>query len=103
MERVSTPMTILVAAQIGGILGALALLALWPPANGTMLLVPIARGGGDRLAALAIRNGARLVGNGPLPASLLVDGDRARLAGTMRDAGVLILAGSAAMCGGAKS
>ena len=87
----------MVAGQIGAVVLGLGVLALAPPAEGRMLLVPLAGHSGGMIAAAA-RQGARLVATGPLPASIVVEGDRARLAAPMRAAGVLLLAAPAAGC-----
>lgn len=87
------------AAQAIGIVVALPLLALAPPANGHMLLVPTSRDAAAHLTAIAVAGGARLVSRGPLPASLIIDGTRADFDTKLRAAGVLILAAPGMACG----
>lgn len=85
--------------QLAATLGLLAALALMPPAQGRMLLVPVWPGSDTRLASLAIDRGARLIATGPVAGSLVVDGERARLAPLLAR-GVLPLAAVALDCGG---
>lgn len=87
------------AAQAIGIAVALPLLALAPPAQGHMLLVPTSRDAAAHLTAIATTGGARLVSRGPLPASLIIDGNRADIDTKLRAAGVLILAAPGMACG----
>jgi len=88
----------LVVGQILGVLGVFALVALAPPAQGTMLLVPISGQSESRIVAIALAQGATLVARGPLPSSVIVYGKRASLLGPLSRAGVLTLSGGAAGC-----
>ncbi|WCT75390.1 hypothetical protein PQ455_04820 [Sphingomonas naphthae] len=87
----------MVAGQIGAVVLGLGALTLAPPARGQFLLVPVT-GHGAAMIAVAAGHGARLVGLGPLPASIVVEGDRDRLAAPLRAEGVLMLAAPATGC-----
>jgi hypothetical protein len=87
-----------VVGQIVGALGIFALIALAPPAEGTMLLVPIAGQSENRIVGLAIAGGATLVQRGPFPSSVIVYGKRASLLEPLSRAGVLTLSGGAVGC-----
>jgi hypothetical protein len=81
-----------ISAQI--VIAALSfgLLALTPPAEGEMMLVPLTAHAAQALPAWALRNGTRLIATGPLPGSLLVYGRRSVLTpGLLRHA-TLVLA-----------
>ena len=88
----------LVVSQILGALGIFVLIALAPPAQGTMLLVPLAGQPESRIVAIALAQGATLVQRGPLPSSVIVYGKRASLLGPLSRAGVLTLSGGAVGC-----
>jgi len=88
----------LVVGQILAALGIFALIALAPPAQGTMLLVPISGQSESRIVAIALAQGATLVERGPLPSSVIVYGERASLLGPLSRAGVLTLSGGAVGC-----
>lgn len=87
----------LMAVQLG--LGALALFAVAfaPPAQGRMLLVPLT-GEPVSVATVTSLRAAPLLA-GPLPGSLVVEGDREPLSGLWSQ-GVLVLAAPEAICGG---
>jgi len=87
----------LMAVQLG--LGALALLAVAfaPPAQGRMLLVPL-NGTPVSVATVNSLRATPLLA-GPLPGSLVVEGDRGPLS-ALWSQGVLVLAAPAAICGG---
>lgn len=75
------------------------LVSFAPPARGTMLLVSTT---GLPLAPIfdrAAAAGARPIGMGPLPSSLLVFGDRDRILATTLPAGIIALAAPSALCG----
>ena len=73
------PTQMLIPAQIAAATCGLAALTIWPPASGAMLLVPLGQDGGAAVrGALAAR--AALLGVGPFPGSLVVVGDRTRIA-----------------------
>jgi hypothetical protein len=79
----------------------LACVALWPPSQGRMLLVPVTSGAASHMLARAVDSGAALLGNGPIPGSFVVSGNHLALAAALRGRAVLILAGPPALCGGA--
>lgn len=81
------------------IAAAFAILALFPPAHGRMMLVPV--GGASQVVAGAVKHGARIVGSGRVPGTIVVDGDRARI-GALLDQGILILAAPEWACGNAE-
>lgn len=68
-----------------------------PPTAGRLLLIPVGAGDATRLVRDALSGGARLIDSGPIPGSLVVQGDRARLAATL--GAVLIIAAPQAGCG----
>ncbi|MDV3457329.1 hypothetical protein RZN05_10075 [Sphingomonas sp. HF-S4] len=78
---------------------ALAAVALAPPAQGRMLLVPLAGQDADSVAVWATQAGARIVGRGPL-GSLAVDGLRGDLLGPALRNATLVVAAPPAACGG---
>lgn len=91
---------LLLATQaIAGVAG-IAIMCLYPPAEGRILLVPVTDRDVNATARLALSSGAALLGAGPLPGSLVVVGSRARLAGKTRPWHVLMLAAPPAGCSG---
>ncbi len=91
----------LAALQVSGVTVGLAALAFAPPASGRMLLIPLSADAAARLVPSVIARGGRLIGPGPLPRSYVFVGDRARIAGSLRD-GVVALAAPPAGCGGTR-
>lgn len=87
------------AVQIGVVGSTLAFVSLSPPVRGEILLIPLSAKAAQRVAGLAIARDARLVGRGPFAGSLVVEGDRARLAGAMVSAGIVPIAARSALCG----
>ena len=85
--------------QLVLVVAGLAALALYPPAQGRMILVPVWPGAAAHLAANVIDRGGLLVEGGPLPGSLVVSGNRGAIAPFMLAHGVLVLAAPAAGCG----
>lgn len=79
--------------------GALSSLALMPPKNGRMLLVPVSTAAEHGMIKLAIDQGALLVGPGPVPGSFVVQGERGRLWSAMLQAGVVATAAPSSGCG----
>ncbi len=94
-----TPFPILIPLQAVVAVLAVLGLALWPPAKGAILLIPMLQNNAASLVPLARASGALLVGNGPLPGSLVVLGDRARLLRRVRAWNVILLSAPAAGCG----
>jgi len=88
----------MIRAQIAGALILRAVIALAPPDQGTMLLVPVAAWSQGQVTALALARGASVVQRGPLPSSVIVYGARARLFAPLARAGILTLASGAAGC-----
>lgn len=68
-----------------------------------MLLMPLTDHGRALLAPIAIAHGARLVAAGPLPGSLVVQGDSADLIVPLLDQGVVTLASTIQGCGVSRS
>ena len=93
------PVSPLLSLQAAVTIVAIAGMALWPPAAGAMLLVPMLHGNAGTLVTLARASGAMRVGTGPLPGSVVVLGNRARIARRIRSWDVLLLAAPAAGCG----
>lgn len=86
----------LVVAQLAIGIGALAALALTPPANGAMLLVPLV---GDAPAVQLARDSeALLLARGP-GGGVVVRGERRALFWPLLRAGVLTVAAPASLCG----
>ncbi|MDP5281258.1 hypothetical protein Q9Q95_20200 [Sphingomonas sp. DG1-23] len=95
MPRVAPALSLQLAAA--GV--ALAAVALAPPAEGEMLLVPLAGQSADSAAVWATRAGARIVGRGPLPGSLAVRGRTPSLIGAAMRHATLIIAAPPTACG----
>jgi hypothetical protein len=89
----------LLAIQIVLVLSGLALLALWPPVSGRMLLVPVTAAARQGLVTAAIGQGARLVARGPMPGSMIVSGQRGLLMGALARHGILAMVAPAGGCG----
>ena len=75
-----------------------ALLAMAPPAEGRMLLVPLAGAAEGALFEAAVTAGAAPIGAGRIPGSLVVEGRRAQLSGELWTHGILILAATPSGC-----
>ncbi|WP_242138350.1 MULTISPECIES: hypothetical protein [unclassified Sphingomonas] len=97
MRRPSLSITVSLQVTLGVL--ALLAMALWPPVSGAMLLVPLMQGNAGTLVTLARSSGAMLVGTGPLPGSLVVLGDRARITRKLRAWNVLLIAAPSSGCG----
>lgn len=95
MSRLSSglPLQLLTAGT------ALAAIAFAPPAEGQLLLVPLAGQDADTLTVWAADGDTRIVGRGPLPGSLVVQGRAAALAGAALRHATLIVAAPPAACG----
>ena len=85
--------------QLGIALIGLIGLALAPPAQGRMLLVPLTASARAQLPVAAFGHHALLLGSGPFRGSLVVTGGPPGLIWTMLRLGVLPVAASAAGCG----
>jgi len=90
---------LLLVAQAGVGVAALAIMSLYPPAEGRILLVPVTDRDANATARLALSSGAALLGAGPMRGSLVVVGSRARLAAHSRPWRILMLAAPPAGCG----
>jgi hypothetical protein len=78
---------------------ALGAIALAPPAKGEMLLIPLAGQSADSAAVWATNAGARIVGRGPIPGSLAVEGSTGDLLALALRHATLIVAAPPAGCG----
>ena len=88
----------LIGAQIVGALLVFLCIALAPPAEGNILLIPVGHHSEGQIVALAQTQGASLVQRGPLPSSVIVYGKRGSLFMPLARAGVLMIAGGAVGC-----
>lgn len=86
-------------AQITGVLVVLAVLAFSPPAAGKMILIPLTGAAAAQIVPRALSGGAALIGAGPLHGSLVVSGDRRRLAAAFASSAILIFAAPPVGCG----
>jgi len=85
--------------QLFAAAAALATVALAPPAEGELLLVPLAGQSVDSLMVWATRAGARIIGRGPLPGSLAVEARTGTLTGVALRHATLVVAAPPAACG----
>jgi hypothetical protein len=85
----------LIITQLALAMLALLAVAFTPPAQGRMLLVPLDGQPVNRAAVVGLR--ATPLAAGPLPGSLVVDGDR-ELLSALWARRVLVLAAPAALC-----
>jgi hypothetical protein len=88
-----------VGAQALVVLVSFATLALFPPREGAILLVPLDQDGRAKLVADAVSSGATLLAQGPLPASVVVEGNRHRLGRSLANGHVLMFAAPRSWCG----
>lgn len=91
-----TPDILPIVMQIAAGVGGTVVLAMWPPATGAMLLVPLSADA-NATARASVAAGALILGSGPLPGSMVVVGDRRRIAA--RFGWVVITAAPASACG----
>jgi len=75
------------------------IVALYPRADGDMLIIPLTRSAATHLAARALTDGATLSAPGPLPGSIVVHGDGPRLIADLLPAGILAIAAGPVGCG----
>ena len=75
-----------------------ALLALVPPAEGNILIIPVVPVRAEHSLVWALPAGALLMGNGFLPGSYVVRGSRSALLGPALANGALLLSAPAAGC-----
>jgi hypothetical protein len=76
----------------------LAFVAASPPAEGAMTLIPLSEAAEEGLAAKALSAGTLLLGEGPVPGSLIVRGRRSSLEAQDLGYRVLVTAAPAAGC-----
>ncbi|KRB82768.1 hypothetical protein ASE00_12130 [Sphingomonas sp. Root710] len=88
-------------AQLLLALAGLAAFAFAPPASGAILLLPLTAQARADLPGIAVRSGARLIGQGPVAGSLVVRGERTRLGAALLRRGIVPMAAPAMVCGGA--
>ena len=74
--------------------------ALMPPAQGAVLIWSPAGETAGRIGAWALDGGNRLIAAGPLPGSLVVWGDGARIGALARAHGALAMRAPLSSCGG---
>jgi hypothetical protein len=98
-DSASLPTRCAVLVQTAIALGLFIALAIAPPERGALLILPLEGQSQAELAALAVGHGASLLRRGPIGSSLIVFGDRSRLAWSLARVGVLTLNGGAAGCG----
>lgn len=87
-----------IAAQAALVIGGVLALVLTPPADGTILLVPLTPAAARALPALALDGDTRLIARGALPGSLVVRGRRAALGRRLLPHAILPLASSYVGC-----
>ena len=76
----------------------LAAAALAPPARGSLLAVPLGGASAADIVNLALAHGGSVEGRGPWGQTMVLWGERDRLASAMRASGVVLLAGSPELC-----
>ncbi len=77
---------------------AVAILFTRPPAQGNMLVVPLAQQPLGEIVELVTGRGFAIVTPGRWPGSLVVRGERRQLGWALRDHGLLVIAGAASGC-----
>lgn len=88
----------MVTLQVAGALAVTILVALAPPADGTMLLVPLVP---HRTAAVvAVEQGALIVAKGRFGQTLVVRGRFSAIAWPLLREGTLTIGAPAVLCGG---
>jgi hypothetical protein len=88
-----------IALQVAIAATALGWLLLAPPAQGQIILVPLTTDAARALPAVAIHGDIRLIGSGPIPGSLLVEGRSADFSGFLIHHATLALATPFGGCG----
>ena len=89
----------LLPAHLATAIVALVTLAMWPPSSGKLLVVLLGHGDANAVAKIALAGGASLLGPGPFPGSLVVIGERSRVARQAASWNLVITAAPAAGCG----
>lgn len=90
MDRIRKSGGLLLHMMVG--ICALTALAISPPAQGRMIVMPLHAGDSGAVLRTALRNGAGLVGRGPITGSLIISGELGRLAMPLMRARALLLA-----------
>lgn len=98
MDR-SLASSLLLIGQVAVAAGCLWLLALSPPADGAMLLLPLWGADEGDAVTLAIAAGALPLARGPLPGSLVVTGRSSAFAGIAQGGTMIVLAAPRSLCG----
>jgi hypothetical protein len=100
--RIGGLMTVLAPGigQVAAVLAGFFALAWFPPRQGPLLLVPLGQEGRAALVPTAIAGGATLLARGPLPYSLIVEGDRHRLSTAFAHIPMVMLAAPSRWCAG---
>ena len=88
----------LLVAQFCLAAGTVGWLLVAPPALGAMMLVPLTPGAARTLLETSLDGGNRLLGQGPLPGSIILYGRRSPLAWRMLARGVLTVASDSRGC-----
>ncbi|MDP1026896.1 hypothetical protein Q5H91_06705 [Sphingomonas sp. KR1UV-12] len=91
--------SIMIVVQVSLAILGLLMLALWPPASGRILLVPVDGSDANSVLIGASAGDARILGPGALPRSLVVIGNRAQIAAHFHPWSVLMLAPTPSGCG----
>jgi hypothetical protein len=99
MEAGATQTMIGIAAQALFVTASFAAMVLFPPREGAIMLVPLDAESRATLVAAAVAGGASLLARGPLPASVVVQGERDRLSRALGDGHVLMVAAPRRWCG----
>ena len=81
----------LILFQMAFVLALLPLLALWPPVSGPMLLVALPGAHDADLMNAALAGGGAVLGTGPVGGTMIILGDRARIARETARRHILIL------------
>jgi hypothetical protein len=98
-SRFFRPRAAALLIQLLAMFGIVGTLVAAPPEKGRMMLVPLTTDAAHGMVAMAIDRGASLVARGPLPGSIIVNGDRAILLRALLRQGVALVAAPVAGCG----
>lgn len=86
-------------AQVAMVVVALLALALAPPREGPMMVIPLGHGAIGQTMEWALPNSAAFLGQGPLPGSILVYAERDRLTDGAWQNGSLLIRAPEIFCG----
>lgn len=84
--------------QLGIAMVAFGMLAAMPPERGRMIIVALDGVDTGQLVAMATRAGAVIVSRGPIPGTLIVEGERTALGAVIRGTPRLLLAARGGGC-----